>query len=281
MDFDMTPASDYPLLDLAELLNRGFEGYFVPINFNVNAFLNMVRKDGIDLTCSRVLLVDGEPAGVALIARRGWTSRLAAMGIVTETRGMGAGFWFMQQLIHEACDRGEHEIYLEVIEQNQPAVRLYEKCGFEIVRRLISLIRKEAVEEQRRDLRAMDVREAAAWVNHYGLSNLPWQLSGESLAQMNPPVCAYRNEGACIIISDPEPNDIVIWALVVEPHARGNGLGKETLKAIMTQYTMKTWHVPAILPEELGKVYERAGFIREQLSQWQMKLNLQDLNPHP
>jgi ribosomal protein S18 acetylase RimI-like enzyme len=281
MDFDMTPASEYPLLDLAELLNRGFEGYFVPINFNVNALLNIVRKDGIDLTSSRVLIADGEPAGVALIARRGWTSRLAAMGIATETRGMGAGFWFMQQLIREACDRGEHEMFLEVIEQNGPAVHLYEKCGFEIVRRLISLIRKEAVEEQPRELREMDVREAAAWVTQYGLSNLPWQLSGESLAQMNPPVCAYRNEGACIIISDPQVNDIVIWALVVEPHARDNGLGQETLKAIMTQYPMKTWHVPAILPEELGKVYERAGFIREQLSQWQMKLNLPDLNPHP
>jgi ribosomal protein S18 acetylase RimI-like enzyme len=170
---------------------------------------------------------------------------------------------------------------LEVIEQNGPAVHLYEKCGFEIVRRLIGLIRRDAVEEQPRELKEMDVREAASWVTHYGLANLPWQLSGESLAQMNPPVLAYRNEGACIIISNPEVNDIVIWALVVEPHARGSGLAKETLKAIMTQYPMKTWHVPAILPEELGKLYEHVGFVREQLSQWQMKLNLQELRERP
>jgi GNAT superfamily N-acetyltransferase len=143
------------------------------------------------------------------------------------------------------------------------------------------LIRKEAVEEQPRELREMDVREAAAWVTQYGLSNLPWQLSGESVAQMNPPMRAFRNDGACIVISNPDVNDIMIWALVVKPHARDNGLARDTLKAIITQYPMKTWHVPAILPEELGRVYERAGFVREQLSQWQMKLNLQDLTPRP
>jgi GNAT superfamily N-acetyltransferase len=228
-----------------------------------------------------VLRADGQPAGIALIARRGWTSRLAAMGIATETRGKGAGYWFMEQLIKEARQRGEREMLLEVIEQNGPAVHLYEKSGFEIVRRLIGLIRRDAVEEQPRELQEMDVREAARWVVQYGLSNLPWQFSGESLAQMNPPACAFRNEAACIVISNPEVNDIVIWSLVVEPNARGNKLGMETLKAIMTQYPMKTWHVPAILPEELSKVYERVGFVREQLSQWQMKLNLQDLNPRP
>ncbi len=84
-----------------------------------------------------------------------------------------------------------------------------------------------------------------------------------------------------MIISDPKLNDIVIWALVVEPHVRGNGFAKVLLKAIMTQYPMKTWHVPAILPEELGHVFERVGFVREHLSQWQMKLDLQLVNPHP
>jgi hypothetical protein len=46
------------------------------------------------------------------------------------------------------------------------------------------------------------------------------------------------------------------------------------VKSIIAQFPGKTWHVSAILPEELGKVYEQAGFVREQLSQWQMKLEL-------
>jgi len=34
MDFNVKPASDYLLTDLVKLLNRGFENYFVPIQFN-------------------------------------------------------------------------------------------------------------------------------------------------------------------------------------------------------------------------------------------------------
>src|SRR5262245_47602339 len=86
MHLDIKPTSDYPLPDLVQLLNLSFEHYLVPITFNLTQFLTMVRKDSIDLSASRVLLAEEQPAGIALIARRGWTSRLAAMGIVTSAR---------------------------------------------------------------------------------------------------------------------------------------------------------------------------------------------------
>jgi GNAT superfamily N-acetyltransferase len=66
----------------------------------------------------------------------------------------------------------------------------------------------------------------------------------------------------------------VILSLLVEPHARGKGLGTDLLKTIIAHYPNKTWHVPAIFPEEFAKVFERAGFAREELSQWQMRLVL-------
>ena len=276
MNFELKPASDYSIPDLVEILNRGFENYFVPIAFNVTTFLNMVRKDGTDLTSSRLLLSDGVEAGIALIARRGWTSRLAAMGIAKEYRGLGAGSWFMRRLIDEACERGDREMVLEVIEQNEPAVRLYQKHGFEIVRRLVSYIRKDAIEETVHKLSEMDLREAGRLISRYGLQDLPWQLSGESIAQLNPPVRAYSSGQVCIVISNPEANDVVIWSLLAEPTAPENGLALGILKSVIAAYPGKTWHVTALLPEELGKVYERAGFMKEELSQWQMKLKLSE-----
>jgi ribosomal protein S18 acetylase RimI-like enzyme len=274
MNFETKSASDYPLPDLVETVNRGFEGYFVPITLKLNDFLNMVRKDGIDLGISRVLLADGQPIGIALLAHRGWTSRLAAMGIGSEMRGRGAGSWFMDQLIDEACERGEHEMVLEVIEENKPAIHLYEKCGFEIVRRLISLVRKDANEHGTPQLTEIDIREVARLVSRHGLADLPWQLSAESLAQINPPARAYRNGEACIVISDPHVDHIVLWSLLVESQARGHGLGTQTLKAVIAKHPGKAWHIPALFPEELAKIFERAGFERESLSQWQMKLTL-------
>jgi ribosomal protein S18 acetylase RimI-like enzyme len=274
MDFGTVPASNYPLPDLVELLNRGFEAYFVPIQFNTSTFLNMLRRDGIDLTASRVLLADDQPCGIALIARRGWTSRLAAMGIIRESRGRGAGTWFMDELIHEAHRRGEREMVLEVIEQNEPAVKLYETSGFRTVRRLVGFIRNPAGQAGESDLAEIDLRELGRLISQHGLPDLPWQLSGESIAEMNPPARAYCQDRAYLAISDPRAEHVVIWSLLVEPEARGRGQAAAILKSLAAHHLDKTWHVPAIFPEEFEQVFARAGFERDELSQWQMRLSL-------
>lgn len=274
MDFDTAPVSSYPLPDLVKFLNQGFEGYFIPIQIEIADFLTMLHKDGIDLTASRVLITDQQPSGIALIARRGWTSRLAAMGITKEKRGMGAGSWFMEQLIKEAFQRGEREMSLEVIEQNQSAVKLYQKSGFQTVRRLIGLLRKDAKEKEMEPLQEIDLREMGRLISQHGLSDLPWQLSGESIAQMNPPARAYRKGQAYVAISDPDAEHVVIWSLLVEEEVRRKGLGTNILKSLIANHGEKTWHVPAIFPEEFENVFVRADFEREDLSQWQMRLAL-------
>ncbi|HEY5731977.1 MAG TPA: GNAT family N-acetyltransferase [Anaerolineales bacterium] len=274
MKLDTRPASDYPIPDLVQLLNLGFENYLVPIHFEIPQFLTMLRKDTIDLTASRVLLAGGEPSGIALVARRGWTSRLAAMGLAKEKRGRKAGSWFMEQLIREARGRNDRELVLEVIEQNEAAVRLYENHGFQKVRRLISLINQDAKQHAKNDLQEIDLREMGRLVSLYGLPDLPWQLSGETIALLNPPVRAYQKGQAYIAVSNPDVEHIVIWSLLTAPEARGKGLAVELLGNVMANQAGKIWHVPAILPEELGVIFERAGFQREELSQWQMKLVL-------
>lgn len=275
MLLDTKPASDYPLPDLTQLLNLSFENYLVPVAFNLSQFLTMIRKDSLDLAASRVLLVDEQPAGIALIARRGWTSRLAAMGIVQGQRSKGAGSRFMRKLIDEARERNDHAMVLEVIEQNENAVKLYQKCGFQSVRRLIGLIRKDAIEKNKTSLTAIDLREAGSLIAQHGLTDLPWQLAGETIAHMNPPACAYRNGPALVVTSNLAVEHVVIWSLLVEPQAHGQQLGVEMLKSVIANHPGKTWHIPAIFPEEFGKLFERAGFEQEELTQWQMKLDLE------
>jgi hypothetical protein len=78
--FSLQPASDFSIPELADFMTRSFEGYFVPIHMDANGLLGMVRRDSVDLTFSRVLLANGEPAGAGLVARRGWDSRVAGWG---------------------------------------------------------------------------------------------------------------------------------------------------------------------------------------------------------
>ncbi|MDQ2691773.1 MAG: GNAT family N-acetyltransferase, partial [Chloroflexota bacterium] len=129
----------------------------------------------------------------------------------------------------------------------------------------------DADEADSSSLQEMDLREMGRLISRWGLPDLPWQLSGECIAQMNPPARVYRSGPACIAISNPEMDQVVVWSLLVEEHARGQGLGSQILRAVMARHPGKRWQMPAVLPEELWRVFEKAGFKKENLSQWQMK----------
>ncbi len=265
---------DYDIESAAKILTAGFADYFVPVQIPAAGLLNMVRQDSVDLQWSRVILQNEKPVGVALIARRGWTSRLAAMSIVPDARGQGIGAMCVQQLLDEARARGDRTMTLEVIEQNTPAVRLYEKCGFVKMRRLIGFGGQPQPEPSAMELMQVDVREVARVLIAHGGDDLPWQLSGETLAQAGPPTLAFQNEYSYIAFSNPDAPTIVVRALVTLPHARRQGHAGALLRAVIARYPEKTWRVPATLPEEFSGVFEKCGFTREKLSQWQMDTGL-------
>ena len=176
-----------------------------------------------------------EAVGVALVARRGWTCRLAALAIVPEARRRGVGRWTMDRLIEEAGLRGERQMVLEVIEQNEPAVGLYRGGGFRVLRRLVGYKAIHSgsagpVPAHATDVREVDVREAARLVTAYGLPDLPWQVSGESLALTGPPNRAYRLGEAYTVISNPAGPQIAIRSILVKPEARGQGLAARLLR---------------------------------------------------
>ena len=272
----LSPASDFTIPQLADLMTRSFEGYFVPVNITDVILLTMLRRDGVDLTASRVILKDGEPSGLALIARRGWTSRLAAMGIVSTARNGGTGTWAMEQLIAEAQTRGEKEMLLEVIEQNTAGVKLYEKVGFTKVRRLVGYrlenpqVTEDGGANAQDELQEIDIRELARVVAYHGLTNLPWQLSGPTIAHHTPPSRAYRLNDAYCLISNPEATDVSISSVLVKARSRGAGLSGVMMRALFARFPNKIWHVSPIFPEEMGVIFEQVGMTRETLSQWQM-----------
>ena len=274
MNLELRAASGFRTSEIVELLNRGFADYFVPIELNVDLLLGMVWRDGLDMTSSRVVIRDGEPVGVALIARRGWSSRLAAMAIVPEAQRCGVGTWVTGQVIDEARGRGERNLVLEVIEQNEPAVHIYSKWGFTTQRRLVSFSRNGVDKDTELDLHEVDIREVARMVTAHGLPDLPWQISGETLAHTSLPSKGFELDGAYVVISDPSQPQIALRSVLVVPDARQQGRAKRLLRAVMTRYSDKAWLVPALCPEELSPLFEGLGFEYGELSQLQMMAQL-------
>lgn len=277
MPYAVQPAIDFQLDALADFFTRSFEGYFMPVNMTVAGLAAMLRRDSIDLALCRVLLNADRPAGLAFIARRGWNSRVAAMGILADNRGQGAGAYLMGQVLGEARERGERTLELEVIDQNAAAIRLYEKMGFSKMRHLVGFKLTAAPAAglaQAANLVELDIQHVARRAGAVGAADYPWQLSAETLATFGPPARAYQLDGAYAVITNPALETVSIWAVLVEPEFRAQKQAERLIRAVLAAWPGKTWHVPAIMPEELGGLYENLGFVREPLGQFQMRLSL-------
>jgi ribosomal protein S18 acetylase RimI-like enzyme len=270
MELRSTSLIEKPLAEAAGVLNAGFSDYLAKVAFDIPMLLRMIKYDQIDCSLSRVVEHDGRDLGAALIARRGWTSRLAAMAVIPEARGNGVGGWLVDSLLQEAEARGDRAMGLEVIEGNDPAIGLYESRGFKVRRRLLSFQAPPGPAAGDDNLQETDVRDIAGHVTRHGLPHLPWQVSGESLAQMGPPFRGYQLQGAYAVLSDPEAATIAIRALVTDPENRGKGQAKRLLRALMARYPDKSWSIPALCPQEIEPVFVKAGFTRGDLSQLQM-----------
>jgi GNAT superfamily N-acetyltransferase len=272
MEFGFTSVPDFGLAPTAELLTRAFADYFVPLPVTPAILLHLARADSVDLATSLVMTRGTTPIAVALIARRGWTNRIAAMALIPEARRQGAGRALVERCLSDAKARGDRVMVLEVIEANEPAVQLYLRCGFTRVRRLVGFAAKPESVAPGADagLVEVDVRAMAAVATSEAAPNLPWQLSGESLAQLAPPAVAYRLGGAWIALSNPSAEQIVIRGLVTVRTERGHGRSAALLRAVMARYPGKEWSIKPVWPEEFSDAFTAVGFRRTELSQWQM-----------
>jgi len=133
----LVPSDRYSLAELAELFTRGYEGYFVPMHFDEPTLRYMVEAWDIDLSRSRV----APDAGLANLAIRGDRGWIGGIAVVPEQRRGGVGRALMEAVLELAPST----VLLEVIEANEPAIKLYESLGFEKTR-VLEVWRVEADE---------------------------------------------------------------------------------------------------------------------------------------
>ena len=78
----------------------------------------------------------GWSAGLLRRVRGGVTGRVYAVAVDPGAQGQGIGRKLMERLLADLRQRRAGRIYLEVRADNAPAIRLYERFGFRIVKQL-------------------------------------------------------------------------------------------------------------------------------------------------
>jgi ribosomal protein S18 acetylase RimI-like enzyme len=277
-DISKRPVAACTTAQVADALTRSFEGYVVPVNVSAEAYERRFRPENVDPFASYAYFRETRPVAVVLVARRGWTSRIAAMAVAPEARGKGFGKRIMRGVIDEAVERGDRSVLLEVFEHNTPAVNLYERLGFEPLRRLVGYRHDPggAVPEVTDTLSELDPLAFARVVAREGEPNLPWMLAAETLSGTVSPARAFHlDHRAYALIGDPNANVISLSALVVPSADRRNGWATRLMHALLATYPNKAWSIPQIVPEGLApEFFTRCGWKLMDTSQVEMVLDL-------
>jgi len=275
------PALTFTTNELAEIMTACFEGYVVPQAIDGEMFNARFRRETLDLRASRVLTDGDRPVALVLVARRGWTARIAAMGIVPSHRARGLGRLALGEVIEDLRRLGDRRLLLEVIDTNEPAVRLYRSLGFESRRRLVGYRRPAAAgsSSAMADLVEIDPLSIARELAGEGPADLPWFLAPETLAAIAAPARALSLEGMAFAIVEPapQPASLALRTLFVNRHARGRGLGRAMISALAAAHPQQDLLITANVPEELAPGFmTRMGFERTPISQFEM---VRDLAP--
>lgn len=132
-----------PFHELARCLNLAFSDYAVPVHLEETELPGFFAASGIEENRSFGAFLDGRLVGFLFHACHPYQGQSAAFavgaGVVPDHRGKGI-FTSLFALAERRLSQIPMEAYyLEVLQQNEPAIALYERLGFSVTRALAVL----------------------------------------------------------------------------------------------------------------------------------------------
>ncbi|HEX6460122.1 MAG TPA: GNAT family N-acetyltransferase [Thermoleophilaceae bacterium] len=261
----LVAADSISLSALAALFNEGFSDYLVPMRLSESQFRDHLQNNDIDLSCSRVLVED-EPVAFSLVGLRAEEAWIGGMGTVPARRRRALGERALVASMDAASERGASGVWLEVIDRNEPALRLYEKLGFELVRDLVVWSLTAPQDEPPRS-REVEPEEARAWIAAHRQSREPWQRSDAALRHMDGLRALMVESGAAVIYKRADSTTITMQITAGDEEAASEAL----LAAAAGGGALRLSNAPA--GEPASRALERLG-AEQQVWQHEMRLAL-------
>ncbi|MGD8192241.1 GNAT family N-acetyltransferase [Brevibacillus ginsengisoli] len=133
--------SECTFLEAVKVWNRGFEGYFFPVNLDLTAFIQRMANEGLSPEHSVVAFDKEQAVGFVLNGiRTSGDQKIAwngGTGVIPEYRHQGVGRQLMQATLDVYREEQVNVATLEAIKANEKAIQLYQKMGYKIVDELV------------------------------------------------------------------------------------------------------------------------------------------------
>lgn len=192
------------------LFNRGFEGYLVPMNLSLDAFVRRFGKDGLSPALSIIAYDGTDPIGFVLQGIRevdgqkiSWNG---GTGIIPEYRGRKLGHSLMVEAEKLIKEHNVSIATLEALSENKAAISLYEKCGYKVEDDLLFLRANEILNRKLPDLDGYEmIRIPAGQSIGSDLfpSIVPWQTDASNTPKIGGEAVVISKNGevqaACLI----------------------------------------------------------------------------------
>jgi GNAT superfamily N-acetyltransferase len=268
------PAAQLVYAELATLFERTFEGYIVPMRATPSGTEARNRCEHVDLFASQIALHGTTPVALALIARRGRRCRVAAMGVVVEARGSGVARALLDKVVDDARLRGDHAMVLECIEGNDRALRLYQRAGFAVTRRLVGW-RAGALVPAPASIVEVDPAELGRHLARSDDGQLPWQLAPETLSVLTAPTRGWTIDGTAFAIGTVLETELSLRAVFTLPSHRRRGHAARLLRGLAATFAPSRLAMVPVIPERLGsELAAHLGATPHERSQVEMVLPL-------
>ncbi len=279
-----------PWTELHRALQASFSDYAVDMSYmTVDYLQRRSRKNGVALDVSPGLFVDGELVGFTLVGLGPWKNGPAAFdsatGLVKAWRGRGYASALFEYALPVLKTRGIQTFVLEVLQENKPAIRAYEKSGFQISRELdcFDFHPQQAAVSARPEPSGITIAPVDAQTSLDFEQSAQWPLSWE---------CSYPAQRRCaedmLFLSARSDREIVglasfntrlnwLMAIQVKPAWRRRGVAWALLSRILAEFGLPGSRIRAdnIQHDDVASqnLLRKLGF-RHFVSQYEMERNI-------
>ena len=139
MDVQLRFLGGTPFPAIHRAMQEAFADYALDMSYMTEEVLrHRAAKNGVALDCSVGAFSGGRLVGLTLVGTGPWEGEPAAFdagtGILPEHRGQGLAGRMFDYALPELRRRGVKRFLLEVLQDNEAAVRAYRKAGFRVTR---------------------------------------------------------------------------------------------------------------------------------------------------